>query len=1072
MKSKYLNFATLILLYFSFAFSVTVAGQNTILKQFNGNFESPQQNSLIEKIAKAKISNANSKIPDTATAFFKNRLLTSNVNNNQKNFNADYEYLEHLRRGNSIPFDAVTDSEGNTYITGTTSNTNTPQGNFIVIKIDSQGNLTWEKELISEDFQVAMGLTIDIDPEDNPIVSGIIWNSDQVDALTMKLDKNNGNSIWESTFNNSNNTLDVPTAMTVTPEGQIVIAGISYIQETIQYMLLKYDASGSLLWSQINIAPIENSWNEPTAVSVYQNNTIAVTGFGAVEGSSEGYYEGYITAMYDSNGQQLWIDNFLFEILIDETDPNSELVPAHSSATDLDFDSNGNVYVTGTFAPNSSYSRIGTIKYNSLGEQQWVNTHRAGEQNNSLTNGHGIEITSEDHIFVGGRHRLDWVNEGLVLIAYNPNGNEEWIHETEDIIQIQNCYLSLDENDSPIMAGVGYIENTFDTHFKVVQFDQLGTIINEASIVNEESNFEGLKGFVNMDIDEENNVFLTKHYGYTEKGDVFKTTKLQVDSGINNPNWEHIFEKPESTSNTRMLNAHTDSNDNIYTTGDYGVIENQTYYHTFFVAKYNEDGEVAWEKSFNELNDYLANGIIAQTNNNDELIVVLLPEINNASPIRILKYDPQGNLMWNTEKTMYNTLLNTVFIDHNNNIHIAGSAKENQSDPKPQFVILKFADNGDELWTSFDITDNPDDFIFEINQGITDSEGNVYLTGTSGVATMFSEEVDPTVLKYNTDGELQWVNKYPQNDFSGAATHIKIGSEGGIYTSGVRQKTVVLVEEMFALKLDDEGTLLWEMNYGQSDIGRLIRPYELFFNSSGNLIIPNYSLYWVPYEPTNNRITTLQINQNNGAVNWENNTAMGRYYGDSYIDANDDFYILNQAEGSPLPQGIFGGYSDAELTIIENSGTSETVYFDTPYLSLYTPSTLCPLQNGKLIISGHLYDVFAIYSGLYFFEHNHQPLHLDEIDNPLFPTNNHALFQNYPNPAHSSTTIPFYLKHTDHVTIRLYNSNGQIINKLMDSVLSQGNNKVDINVSNLKKGIYFYELSVGKFQQTRKLIKH
>lgn len=1070
MKSKYHNLATLVLLYFTLAFGYTVVGQNTTPKQLNEHLENPPQNSILAKIAKAQNHRDKAMAPETATAFFDKGLLTNNPLDNQKSQDADYEFHEYIGRGNNIPFDAVTDSDGNTYITGTTSNTDAPQGNFIVIKLDAQGNQVWEKEMEAEDFQVAMGLNVALDPDENPVVSGITWNNNQVDALTIKLDRTNGNQLWESVFNNSNNTLDVPTAITIAPSGEIIIAGMSYTQETVQYMLLKYDVGGNLLWSQIDTAPIDNSWNEPTAVSVHQNNTIAVTGFGAVHETPEGYFEGYKTQLFDSNGQQLWSNDFLFERHNDETDPNSDIIPTHSSATGLSFDSIGNVYVTGTFDATSN-SRIGSVKYSPLGIELWVNTHRAGTQNNHLTNGHDIKITSDDKIFVGGRHREGWINEGLVLIAYDATGNEEWIQETEDIIQIQNCYLSLDENEFPVMAGVGNIEGTFDKQFKVVQFDQLGTIMNESAIVKPESDFEGLRNFVDMNLDDQDNVFLTIHNGYTDKGDVFETIKLPIDSGTNNPDWEHIFEKPESTSSTRMLNAQTDNNSNIYATGDYGVIENLTYYRTFFVAKYNEDGEVAWEKSFNELNDYPANGIIAQTNTDDELIVVLLPDSNNAFPMRILKYDAQGSLIWDTEKTMYNALLNTIFIDDNNNIHIAGSAKENTSDPNPQFVTLKFADNGDELWTSFDMTDEPDDFIFQINQGVADSNGNIYLTGTSGVATMFSEEVDPTVLKYNADGELQWVNKYPQTDFSAAATHIKIGSEGAIYTSGVRQETVMMIEELFALKLDDEGTLLWEMDYGQSDINRRIRPYDLFFNSNGNLVIPSYSLYWAPGEPTNNRITTIQIDQNNGTVNWENNTDINRFFADAYIDANDDFYILNQVGGSPMPQGFFGGYSDAELTVIDNSGTSEAVHFDTPYLNLYTSAALCPLQNGKLMIGGHLYNEFSIFSGLYFFEHTHQPLHLDEIDDPASQTNRHALFQNYPNPAQLSTTIPFYLKHADHVTINLYNSNGQMITQLADTAFPKGHNTVEIDVSALDKGVYFYELNIGKFRQARKLIK-
>jgi len=1054
--------------------SSLINAQNIKAKQINEHFKNPSQNSILAKIFKSHNFKEQTLSLERVVSLFNEDNFRSNRSITDNNQNADYEFHGYPYRGSCVPFDAITDSSGNVYITGTASNIDNPQGNFIVVKLDSQGNLLWERNLIAQNFQVAVGLKVVLDSEENPIISGITWNDDQVDVLTIKIDRNNGNTLWEATFNNID-TLDVPTAITITPDDQVVIAGISYIEGSIQYMLLKYDDLGSLMWSNISTPLVDNSWNEPTAVSVSLNNTIAVTGFGAVLGTSEGYFEGFITALYDPNGQQLWVDNFLYERPIDELDPESELIPTNSTAYDLVFDNIGNVYVTGTF-DTTTLTRMGTIKYSILGERQWVNTHRVIDQNNYLlTFGYDIKITSEDILYIGGKYLGENSNEGLVLVSYNNDGSENWIQTINDIDDVYaNCHLILDENERPIITGMGFVDNTYDTYLKTIRFNQFGDIINEVEVIREYSNYEGSISLIKVLPSINDNIVLVMDYFYTLKGEVFETISLPLDSGLNNPNWIHIYERSElNIPQSRMLNALSDNNNNIYSIGDYGVVENYNYYQTYFITKYNENGEVEWDKSFNELNGYLANGITARITNEDELVVVLLPNTyNNSFPMRVLKYDSEGNLLWETEKTVHNATIRTVFLDESNNIFLAGIGTETETSFLQKILTFKISNTGEEVWSSFETSDNPDDFIYGINQGVVDNNGNIYLTGKSGYSTMISEFVDFTVVKYNSEGELQWLNKYPQTGFNKVeGIDIKIGADDAIYTVGVREKEEIgsLIEEMVALKLDEEGFPAWEIDYGQSELNRRIKPYELFFNSDGNLIIPNYSLYWVSGEPTKNRITTLQIDQANGVINWEHNTDILRYYGDAYVDANDDFYIINQAEGNSLPHGLFGGFADSELTVIDNDGDAEIFYYDTPFLNLYQPSALCPLQNGKLLIAGHLFDYFGHFSGLYFYENIHEPLHINEVEN--VKQNYHSLFQNHPNPAQDETTISFYLKESAFVTINLYNNNGQIIKCLTASDFSRGYNSFKVDISSLSKGIYFYEMFTGQFKQTRKMIK-
>jgi len=62
----------------------------------------------------------------------------------------------------------------------------------------------------------------------------------------------------------------------------------------------------------------------------------------------------------------------------------------------------------------------------------------------------------------------------------------------------------------------------------------------------------------------------------------------------------------------------------------------------------------------------------------------------------------------------------------------------------------------------------------------------------------------------------------------------------------------------------------------------------------------------------------------------------------------------------------------------------------------------------------------------------------------------------YPNPANSTITLPYQLKQGEISTMRIYNMNGQLIEtKQIDSAFD----KILLNVSNYRKGMYIYEVN-------------
>ena len=81
----------------------------------------------------------------------------------------------------------------------------------------------------------------------------------------------------------------------------------------------------------------------------------------------------------------------------------------------------------------------------------------------------------------------------------------------------------------------------------------------------------------------------------------------------------------------------------------------------------------------------------------------------------------------------------------------------------------------------------------------------------------------------------------------------------------------------------------------------------------------------------------------------------------------------------------------------------------------------------------------------------------------------HALAKNVPNPARRSTAIRFSLPSATEVTLTVFNVLGQRVATLVDGSRTAGQHRVQMDVSDLSSGVYFYRLDAGSFNKSRKM---
>ena len=80
------------------------------------------------------------------------------------------------------------------------------------------------------------------------------------------------------------------------------------------------------------------------------------------------------------------------------------------------------------------------------------------------------------------------------------------------------------------------------------------------------------------------------------------------------------------------------------------------------------------------------------------------------------------------------------------------------------------------------------------------------------------------------------------------------------------------------------------------------------------------------------------------------------------------------------------------------------------------------------------------------------------------------LYNSYPNPFNSSTTIQFRIPQNSHLTLDILDINGGIVEKLFSGKLEKGSHSVTWNPPHISSGIYFMVLQSNKNVMTNKLL--
>ncbi len=377
----------------------------------------------------------------------------------------------------------------------------------------------------------------------------------------------------------------------------------------------------------------------------------------------------------------------------------------------------------------------------------------------------------------------------------------------------------------------------------------------------------------------------------------------------------------------------------------------------------------------------------------------------------LVRIDTNGNTKW--EKLMSRTENPWGLALATDTGFCIASSYESAVGTKNDIVIIRTSSTGDTVWTKRyggAENDDPEAIVATPDSGFI-IVANTYSYGPGNG--------DVYVLKVNKHGDTVWTRTFGGTEWD-VAYDVEQTSDGNFIVVG---GTYSLDPNgaMYAIKISSDGTTLWESYVGSAGG----RAYDCVETPDGGFLLGGLT-----YPGTNNDMYLVRIDKD-GKFLWEKRVGRGAHETGSFVKRLPD--------ASTLLVGTYGG----------NSGM---------YVVKFMPEATGVDENGGVVPATF------------------------------------ALRQNYPNPFNPTTTIVYTIggvvalsgahfsgdfpersrgvegRAYTNVRLVVYDILGREIAVLLNERKAPGSYSVEFDGSKIASGIYFYRLTAGALNLTRKMV--
>jgi len=321
-----------------------------------------------------------------------------------------------------------------------------------------------------------------------------------------------------------------------------------------------------------------------------------------------------------------------------------------------------------------------------------------------------------------------------------------------------------------------------------------------------------------------------------------------VPSGSVQEAWVIRYDGPQHSADSANALA-IDGSGNVYVTGGSAVSGGPPDYVTI---KYDPAGQQQWLADFSGGNNTanFANAIALDTSGN-VYVTGIGWGYGNDSDYATVKYNSSGEQQWVARYDGPGHNLDTamaIAVDAAGNVYVTG--RSTGSGANYDYATIKYNASGQEEWVAR--YSGPGNDYDEARAIALDAAGNVYVTGISfGSGT----DLDYATIKYNTSGTEQWVVRYngPGNG-EDLAYAIAIDGSANVYVTGwsVGSGTAF---DYATIKYNSDGQQQWVARYN-GPANNAAGAYAMVLDGSGNVYVTGESVA----SGTNSDYATIKYN--------------------------------------------------------------------------------------------------------------------------------------------------------------------------------------------------------------------
>ncbi len=353
-----------------------------------------------------------------------------------------------------------------------------------------------------------------------------------------------------------------------------------------------------------------------------------------------------------------------------------------------------------------------------------------------------------------------------------------------------------------------------------------------------------------------------------------------------------------------------DGSGNVYVTG-YG--KDSVALYDYATIKYNPSGVQQWVQRYVGPSGYDNAYALAVDGSGNTHVTGMSLGSGTLSDFATVKYNTSGVQQWVQRydgPANDGDAANAIAVDGSGNVYVAG--RSTGSGTGFDYATIKYNSSGAQQWVMR--YDGPASDTDCANAIAVDGSGNVYVSGYSrGSGTNY----DYATVKYNSSGAQQWVMRYdgPASD-TDCACAIAVDGSGNAYVTGYSRGSGTNCDYA-TIKYNSDGDQQWVTRYnGPVDSTDMAK--SIAIDGAGSVCVTGYSIG----SGTNFDYATIKYNSD-GVQQW-----VMRYDGPGNGSDEPYVIAVDGSGNVSVTGKSFGSGSDWDYATIEynSSGTQQWVH--------------------------------------------------------------------------------------------------------------------------------------------------